>query len=95
MNTTNSVVATAAIVTVGKWSNDEPLTPRIFVGGMFLALGLAMMEQANQKLASRFALLILVAATFSYVPSIAYKAGLTNRKPKPWINNSTTIVPGV
>jgi hypothetical protein len=84
MNTTNSVVATAAIVTVGKWSNDETVSVRIVVGGLFLAIALATMEQANPKLASRFATLVLVVAAFTYVPAIAYKAGLTKRKPPNW-----------
>ena len=82
--TTNSVVATAAIVTVGKWSNNEEITARVAVGGVMLAVGLAMMEQANEKFAQRFALLILVVASFMYVPAIAYKAGLTNTKPPRW-----------
>jgi hypothetical protein len=82
--TTNSVVATAAIVTVGKWTNDEKMTPRVIVGGAFLAIGLALMEQANQRFAQRFAVLILVVAMFMYVPHIAYAAGLTNQKPVDW-----------
>lgn len=84
MNTTNSVVATAAIVTVGKWSNDETISVRIVVGGLFLAISLSIMEQSSPKFASRFATLVLVVAAFTYVPAIAYKAGLTNVKPPDW-----------
>jgi hypothetical protein len=84
MSTTNSVVATAAIVTIGKWANDEKLSVRIVIGGMFLAVGLAMLEQGSPKLASRFALLVLVVASFMYVPVVAYKAGLTNITPPQW-----------
>ena len=80
MNTTNSVVATAAIVTIGKWANDDEITPRVAVGAVFLAMALVMMEQGSPKLASKFALLIFVVAAFMYIPGIAYKAGLTNTK---------------
>lgn len=82
--TTSSVVATAAIVTVGKWSQDETLDVKVVGGGAFLALGLALLDRANPTLASRFALLILVVAMFMYVPAIAYEAGLTKRKPPRW-----------
>jgi hypothetical protein len=84
VNTTNSVVATATIVAAGKWANDETISVRIVIGGAFLAIGLSLMEQANPKLASRFALLVLTVAAFMYVPHIAYKAGLITRKPPDW-----------
>lgn len=84
MNTTSSVVATAAIVTIGKWSNDETISVRIAVGGAFLAIGLAALDQGSPVLASRFALLVFVVAAFMYVPAIAYKAGLTSIRPPRW-----------
>lgn len=81
--TTNAVVGTAAIVTVGKWvSDDEEMDAGVVVGGVILALSLALIEQANPQLAKRFAVLILVVAMFMYVPEIAFAAGLTNSRPQ-------------
>jgi predicted Na+-dependent transporter len=90
MSATNSVVATAAIVAAGKWANDESISIRLVVGGVFLALGLTMMENANPLLGKRFATLLLVTAAFLYVPLIAYKAGLTTIKPPTWGGLITT-----
>lgn len=84
MNTTNSVVGTALVVAVGKWSQDETIGVRVVVGGFFLAVLLSVMEQGSPKLASRFALLVFVVAAFMYVPAIAYKAGLTDIEPPDW-----------
>lgn len=83
MDTNNAVIGTAAIVTVGTWAQEKPISVKIVVGGVFLALGLSLMDQASPKLASRFALLILVVAAFMYIPAIAYKAGLIDNNPTP------------
>lgn len=81
MDTNNAVIGTAAIVIVGTWAQDKPVSVRIVVGGMFAAIGLSLLNEASPKLAGRFAMLILIVAMFEYVPAIAYKAGLINSVP--------------
>lgn len=76
MNTTTAVVATGAIVVAGKWANDEPLSVKLAVGVGAFALALTLIGEANDKLASQFALLVLILAMFRYVPAIAKKTGL-------------------
>lgn len=80
MDTNNAVVATAAVVVAGQWAKDKPISIRIVVGGMFLAIGLSLMNEASPKLASRFAVLILTVAIFAYVPAIAYSTGLAKKR---------------
>lgn len=82
--TTTAVVAAGAVVVIGTWSSEKSLTPRIFVGGTFLAIALALMEQASSVLAARFALLVFIVATFMYGPAIVYRAGLTKQLPASW-----------
>jgi hypothetical protein len=78
-NTTTSVAATIVVVVVGKWSQDKPLDIKIAVGGAILAIGLAGLSAANEKLAGQLAALILVTALLLYTVPIARKLGLTER----------------
>lgn len=82
MNTNNLVVGTAAVVVAGRWAQDKPLNIGVVVGGGFLALGLAFLNEASPVLASRFAILVFVVATFMYVPAIAKSVGLTRKAAK-------------
>lgn len=77
MNTTNAVVLTSVVVVAGHWANDKKLSIRVAIGAGALAFGLAALDQSSPELASKFAILILVAAVFMYAPGIAKKAGLT------------------
>lgn len=79
------IVATAVIVVAGKWVKDEELDVKTVVGGGFLALGLSLLSMANEDLASKFALLVLVVACFKYIPRIANAAGLTNNRVSDWL----------
>lgn len=81
MNTTTSVVATASIVTVGRMSAGKPMDVKIVVGAGFLTLGLVVLPD---ELAAKFAFMILIVASFTYVPSIANKAGLTKLPAPKW-----------
>lgn len=76
MNTTNAVVLTAFLVVAGRWSQGKPLDIRVAVGGAGLALFLAAINTADEGLATKFAVLILISAAFLYAPAIAKKAGL-------------------
>lgn len=76
-STTNAVVLTGAIVVAGYWANGRKLTIRLAIGGAVLMFGLAALNEADPNLASKFAVLIVVAALFMYGPGIAKKTGLT------------------
>jgi hypothetical protein len=77
MDTTSSVVLTAAITSVGRWAEGKSLSINVVVGGAVLAVMLAALASANEDFASKMALLILVAALFRYMVPIAKKAGWT------------------
>jgi hypothetical protein len=80
MDPTTSVVLTGVIVTAGTWAEGKPLTMRLAIGAVFLTLGLSALNQANAKLASSFAALILVAAALRYIIPIVNKTGIAKTK---------------
>lgn len=88
MGTTSTVVSAAAIVTAGRWVNDEPLSSRVVVGGGALILALALIGESNEIFGRRIAQMVLLTAAFLYVPAIAYAAGLTKIKPPDWMPGS-------
>lgn len=76
MDTTTAVVATGIVVFAGQWAKkDEGPSVKLVVGGMVLAVMLSVMSQSNEKLASQFAVLILVSALLLYIQPIAKKLG--------------------
>jgi hypothetical protein len=77
MNTTNAVVGVGIITVAGRWSQEKPLDIKVAIGVGALALFLAAFNESYPELASKFAVLVLVAALFLYGPAIAKKAGLT------------------
>lgn len=76
MNPVAAGVATGAIVVAGKWSEGK--TPNInnAIGVAGIAIILAIIDQANEKLATAFAWLILLSVTIVYLPKIVTGAGL-------------------
>lgn len=77
MNTTTSAVASGVIVAFGTWAQEKPLTIKIAIGTGGVALILSLMSQANEELAQKFGMLILLAAAFAYLPAIVKKLGLS------------------
>lgn len=78
MDTTTSVVLTGVVVFAGQWAKkDEGPSVKLVVGGMVLAVILSAMSQTNEKLASQFALLILVSALLMYMQPISKKLGFS------------------
>lgn len=78
MDTTQSVVLTSLVVVAGQWAKkDKGPSVKLVVGGMVLAIFLSAMSQANEKLASQFAALILVGALLIYVQPISKKLGFS------------------
>jgi hypothetical protein len=66
MNTTSSVVLTAAVVYIGHKAQDKQVSMRFIVGLGMVAIILAAVGEANQKFAEQFGLLILIAAVLTY-----------------------------
>lgn len=77
MNTTTSAVASGVIVAFGTWAQEKPLTIKIAIGTGGVALILSLMSQANEELAQKFGMLILLASAFAYLPAIVKKLGLS------------------
>jgi hypothetical protein len=93
MDTTTSVLLTGVIVAIGRWVNDQKLTPRIAIGVVILALFLSLMGQSQPRLASRFAALILIVAVVGYAPSILDKLGYPITNPSKWRGSMTIKAP--
>lgn len=72
-----ALVATGIIVTLGQWSKNEKVSIKTFVGMGALIVFLAVMQDINSKLATQFAMLILVSAVLIYGVPVGRKiAGL-------------------
>lgn len=79
MDTTTSVVLTGLVVFTGQWAeDDEGPSITLVVGAMVLAVFLAALSSSNDRLASQFALLILVGALLRYVIPITRKLGYSS-----------------
>lgn len=76
MDTTTAIVLTGIVVTTGQWAqtNKGP-SIKIVVGAMVAGAFLATMSNANEALASKYAVAILVGATLTYAEPIAVKLG--------------------
>lgn len=74
MNTTNIILLTAVIVVVGKIATrkeGQPILPANYIMAVAgTALGLAVLSNYDEGVASKMALLILLSVLFVYVPTI-------------------------
>ncbi len=70
MSTTTAVVMTAALAVTGAWVKDKSLSIRLAVGIGGVALFLAVIAEADAKLAQQLGVLILIGAVFVYGPDI-------------------------
>jgi hypothetical protein len=77
MDTTTSAVATVVITAAGRWAQNKPFSMKLVVALLILALSLSALESANEQLAKKFAVLILVAALLANVIPITKKMGFT------------------
>jgi L-lactate permease len=75
MNTTQTVVATAAIVVAGRWQQEKPIDVGIAVGGGVFAIGLSILSNFNEEFAKLMGYVVLVAALYMYGPTLANKLG--------------------
>jgi len=76
MNPLSAALITGAIVIVGKWSDGKAPNVDNGIGIAGIAVGLALLSQANEKLATSFAWLIVLSVTIVYVPKIVKGTGL-------------------
>ena len=77
MNTKTTVIGTAGVVALAKWSTDKKIDMRMVVGLMFVALTLAAVAEVNAPLADNFGTLIFVTAILLYFPTVTKGLGLT------------------
>lgn len=82
MNTTQTVVATAAIVVAGKWQKNEPIDVRIAVGGGILAIGLSILSNINEEFAKLMSYTVILAALYTYGPGLAKALGFSGELDK-------------
>lgn len=75
MSVLTIVAATGVTVAVGKWVSDEKLTLRVFAGMGIITITLMGIEEAQPKLATQLAVLILVSALFIYGEKISAAIG--------------------
>lgn len=76
MDTTTSVIATGTLAAVGTWSEGKGITLRLVTGVIVLSIALALLSNVDAKLARGMAMLVLVTATFRYLPATVNKLGL-------------------
>ncbi len=74
--TTTYTVGTVVVATAGTWAKGETLTPRIIVGGVFLALSLSILQRQAPPVASRLAALIFLTSLFVYGPDLIEKLNI-------------------
>ena len=93
MGPVDSAVLTGVIVSAGRWSQGKSLSMRTFIGAGTFAVFLAVINANDQDLASKFALLVLVAAAFAYGPDIAEKLGLLDKSKPTSTAGSAGLLP--
>lgn len=77
MQVSTSVVGTALVVSVGRWSQKKQIEVAQFVGIAVLAVGLTILTDANPDFGSKFSTLIFAAALFYYMVPITKRLGWT------------------
>jgi len=80
MNPVVTAVVAGAIIVAGKWAKGKSPTVDNAVGIGGIAIILSLLEQANKRLATAFAWLILLSLTIAYLPDIVKGAGLSGDK---------------
>jgi hypothetical protein len=80
VNPVSTALITGAMVVAGKWSEGKSPNIDNALGVAGIAIGLSLMEQANERLAAMFGWLIVLSVTIVYFPKIAKGTGLTTLK---------------
>lgn len=78
MSPQSIALLTVAIVAGGNIATGKKVTAKLIIGGLILAIGLAVMNEWNEKLATQFAYLILIGALLMH--SVPVLTNLTKVK---------------
>lgn len=70
-----TAIVSGGLIVAGKWADGKGPTVDNAVGVAGIALGLALLEQADERLSSAFAVLILVSIGVVYLPKITTAVG--------------------
>lgn len=77
MNPVAAAVIVGALVVGGKWADGKAPTLQNGVGVAGIAVSLAVIESANERLATSFAWLIILGSAIAYLPKITKATGLS------------------
>lgn len=80
MNAVGAALVVGALVVGGKWADGKAPTLQNGVGVAGIAVGLALIEQADAGLASAFAWLIILGSAIVFFPKIVQGTGLAKVK---------------
>lgn len=67
----------ATMTTLGRWARGKTLTIDTVVGLVGVAIGLTVLEQANQKFARGFAILVVIGVAVAHLDVIVGSSGLS------------------
>lgn len=77
MNPLVAAATVAAMTTLGRWARGKGLTIDTVLGVVGVALGLAIIDQANAKLARGLGALIVIGVAAAHLPTLLNATGLT------------------
>lgn len=75
LNPVTTAVISGALVVGGKWARGQSPNIDNAVGVAGIAIGLAVLDQMNEQLASAFAALILITLAMVHFPAISKSVG--------------------
>lgn len=78
MNPVATSLVAGALIIAGKWSRNQELKIDNAIGIAGIALGLALMEQMNERLSRMFGILILLSLAFIHLPAIVTSLGFAS-----------------
>lgn len=72
-----TAVVVGVLTTLGRWARGKGLTIDVVVGVVVLAVTLALVETANEKLARAFGVLVVVGVGLAHADVVLNATGLT------------------
>ena len=76
MSPLTSAALVGGVVAAGQVSQGKGITAKFVLGGMFYAVAIVALDSAAPQVAGPIGGLVLIAAIFTYVPSIAQGIGV-------------------
>lgn len=80
MKPVNIVLLAATFAVAGTWVKKKSIEPSMVVGGVFLSLGIVVMNETAPKLAQQFSWLILAATVGAYGEDVFSVVGKATTK---------------